>query len=154
LAVPFYRIAGPYELTCGVTAEEAEYLDATHIPRAVGRARDVKRAVFDHFQCAVSYDGGHPAIREWVRLSYGALKYLLNPRTMDEVDLPYARDVVVQLSQWYHSQEELRRHYNVYFIPIVETLWGHIEQFRDDSGKHVWRRNVGGTGGYSPTIDS
>lgn len=137
--VPCYHFGGPYELTCGVAPEEAEYLDTSYIPRAVGQSSEIKRKVFGHFQCAFYYDCDHAGIMDWARLTHGVLKYLLNPTKVEEVDLPYARDVVVCLSQWSHAERELRSHYRWYMDFVVQKLWGSIERFRDDDGKRLWQ---------------
>lgn len=136
--VPCYHFGGPYQPTCDVTPDEARHLDERYIPVAVAKTAAEKREVFGRLQCAFFYDADHPAIKDWARLTHGVLKYLLNPKTMAEVDLPCARDVIVRLSQWYHAESEYWRRYQCYLSPVVETLWGKIDRFRDQEGNRVW----------------
>jgi hypothetical protein len=127
-----------YSMEQGVSPNEANYLDRTYIPEAIARTEDIKSTLVVTLVESIHSNNDHGHIRRWNRAACGVARFLLLPTEIREVNLEYARDVVVRISGWYYTHNNLW----IRFLPtvrlVVQQLWGDIDRFRDEEDNHIW----------------
>ncbi len=129
----------PYELVSDVWSDEAKYLDRTYIPEAICHSERTKAAIVDRLDQSLRRNMDHGKIRHWGRAACGIGRFLLLPTISNEVNYAYARDVIVRISRWRYTRNNLWRRFRPTAEFVVEQLWKDIDGFRDEDDNHIWK---------------
>jgi hypothetical protein len=127
------NFSGAYDKCENVSEEKKLYIEKNYIPQVISLDNDTRNKIMQVLEDSWNKNQDHGNLYKWCGAARGIAEFLLRPIEMDQVQLDMAVDVVVRISRWYHTNENvgLWKRFVPYASDVVKLAWGDIEKLYD-----------------------